>query len=280
MSELTGQKDELTSLQSKIDEVLAGSDPKLRRAVIRGLFTQEFSGRLSPQFQQELQGLAAFDNIPVNAATENETPKERVERLLRNVIRAEFASHQEYSFVSNRSEKGFVSVKAGLVNSSSHPEDYKASDLVDSKFGARAWYIPDSIARMIDPSLLTSGLDERLKNEGELYCLVGERGGKIIIQGGGVLHSDFAHRPNYSSFKLVFDSEDAANEYINWLQTDPKDAYGTLLRRVTGSYDEQGNFKEALIPPTGGEKFHDPFSVTPQNVLIKDLRTSNPPTSN
>lgn len=215
---------------------------------------------------------------------ETEAPEEKAERLLRNVIRAEFASHQEYSFVSNRSGEGFASIRAQdytgpLYPHDSYPENYKDSDLMYSEFEKRSWYIPDSIARIIDPNLLTSGLGERLKNRNELYCLVGKKNGDIIIQGGGVLHPDFAHRPNYSSFKLVFDSEDAANEYINWLQADPKVAYGSVLRRATGSYDEQGNFRQALIPPKefnmGKEKFSDPFSGGPNKVLIKDLRTTD-----
>lgn len=109
MSEIPGQKDELASLQSKVEGALDGSDPKLRRTVIKELFAQEFGDHLSPQFQQELQGLAVLDNTSVNLAPKNETVEQKADRLLKSVVRAEFDSFQEYSFVSTLSERGIWS---------------------------------------------------------------------------------------------------------------------------------------------------------------------------
>lgn len=139
---------------------------------------------------------------------------------------------------------------------------------------ARSGLIPIAIARLIDQNLVTDGLEKRLRNERELYCVVGKRkSGEVIMQGGGLLHSDRSGRINSSSFKLVFNSEDDANEYINWLVTDPKDAYGPVLRRAIGRYDEQGKYQQPLIPP---EKFHDPFLTNPAQVIIKDYRHTEP----
>ncbi|MBI2196733.1 hypothetical protein HYU45_03965 [Candidatus Daviesbacteria bacterium] len=228
--------------------------------------------------------LSPTDSLIQPDKRENEALEEKAERLLRSVTRAEFASFQEYSLVSNRSGKGFVSMRpqpyvGREYPHNSYPENYQDSDLINSEFGKRSWYIPISIARLIDPALVTERMGQPDTEWGELYCVVGRREGRVIIQGGGKMHPDFAHRPNYSSFKLVFDSEDAANEYISWLVKDPKEAYGPVLRRAIGNYDEQGNFRQALIPPKefnmGKERFSDPFSVVPNKVLVKDLRTSD-----
>lgn len=299
MSELPGQQEELASLRSKIEEVLADSDPRLRRSLIRELFTREFSGHLSPQFQKVLQNLVNLDTTPANIASENETPEQKVERLLKSVTRAEFDSFQEYSYVSVKSGKGFVSTRnkdeirrdsGGVYEGYGNYELNREDDIVpypkellDRSMRARPTLIPIAVARLIDPALVTESWGQPDTKWGELYCVVGRKEGRIIIQGGGDLNVDLSSRKNSSSFKLVFDSDDAANEYINWLIKDPKDAYGPVLRRAIGSYDEQGNFKQALIPPLisfrSGEKFHDPFSVTPKNVLIKDLRSANPSTN-
>ncbi len=88
--------------------------------------------------------------------------------------------------------------------------------------------------------------------------------------------TDSAGRVNMSSFKLVFDTSDAANEYTNWLQTSPNDALGTVLRRAIGSYDENGNFKQTLLPSTATPKgkFNDPFGWAIKKVVVKDLRAT------
>lgn len=227
------------------------------------------------------------------AVSEQETPEQKAERLLRNVTKAEFDSFQEYSFTAVRSGNGFISVRnkneirrddGGVYEGSGDYELNREDDIVpyvkdflDRRMHARSCWVPLSAARLIDPNFVTERGGELDTKWGELYCIVGKKAGKVVIQGGGKLHSDFAHRPNFSSFKLVFDSDDAANEYINWLVSDPKDAYGPVLKRATGSYDEQGNFRQVLIPPRGEvydgrEKFYDPFSNIPNSVIIKDWR--------
>lgn len=284
MSELPGQNKELEVLRSEVANVLRTVDANLRKTIIRELFTEEFKDVLSPETQQVLQGLSVFDNT-APMVSEEETAEQKTERLLRGVVRAEFDSFQEYSFVSLRSGKGFVSTKTNEL-SDSRIFDYDGhrigdreddmvpypQDLIDSKIGARSCLISISVARLIDPELLKSNMVD-LRNSGELYCVVGSKGGKVIIQGGGDLHVDRARRPNPSSFKLVFDSVGSADEYINWLVIDPKNAYGFVLRRAMGSYDEQGNFKQALIPP---KNFYNPFPTTLARVIVKDYRHDQP----
>lgn len=227
-------------------------------------------------------------------AKEQETAEQKADRLLANVVRSEFESHQEYSFISIKSGKGFVSTRQkNEIARDRNYGDYDldreydivpiAKDRIEiNRMSSRSTLIPLSIARLIDPNLAPVSTPQNpypadnLK-EGELFCLVGEKDGKIIIQGGGQLHTEFGKRLGSSSYKLVFDNVNAANEYLTWLQTDPKNAYGTVLRRATGQYDEQGNFIKALIPPKGEgyggrEVFFDPFASPPSKVLIKDLR--------
>ncbi len=183
MTELPGQKLDLETLRSKVTDTLTSVDSQQRRRLIRELFSQEFRNQLSPQLQQELEALAAFDNIPAT-----ETPEQKAERLLTRVSQAEFDSFQEYSYVSTRSIKGFVSTKS---------DDYdlhRENDIVtyspqDSIFKNRSVLIPRSVARIIDPKLVTQyDFEGGLSNRNALYCLVGKKNGKIIVQGGGQLN--------------------------------------------------------------------------------------------
>lgn len=290
MSEFSGQNKELEVLRSKVADVLGVADPKLRKIIIKELFTEEFKDTLPPEFQQAVEGLPVLDNITSTVASEKETPEQKAERLLTHVTRAEFDAFQEYSFVALRSGKGFVSTPKnngydscvlasvnGVLRKNDREDDIVPypQDFLDRKITSRAAIIPLAVAHIIDPNLIlmTSRWSQPTMKWGELFCVVGRKGGRVIIQGGGELHNDTVSRQNSSSFKLVFDSEAPANEYVNWLLTDPKDAYGPVLRRATGSYDEQGNFRQALIPP---KEFHDPFSVTPARVVIKDFRHTEP----
>lgn len=290
MSELPGPE-ELEALRSRVADVLGTADATTRRTIIKELFTEEFANVLSPEMQQAVHAIPVSTAAQPARILEQETPEQKADRLLKNVIRAEFDSFQEYSFVSTRSGKGFVSttnkdeikrdsggVYEGYGNYELTREDDIVpypKDLLDRQIRARPSLIPISVARFIDPNLVTEDWGQFSLKGGELYCVVGRKQGRVIIQGGSKQHTDRANRPNNSSFKIVFASEEAANEYIDWLVNDPKDAYGPMLRRATGSYDEGGNFRQALIPSPEG-KWHDPFSVIPKKVMVKDYRTPQP----
>ena len=267
-------------LRSKAFEALAALPRDQRRELIVEQFTSEFGPTLSPGFQEELKSLTGAAMLPeqatVEKADQNETPEQKADRLLKSIIRAEFDSFQEYGYISTRSNKGFNCIKQNFrVSDLDREYDIIKYSPNFSKFSkTRSVLIGLTIAQLIDPALVGS---DRLKSVGDLLCVIDVINGKTIVQGGGQIHPDQSERQggNPSSFKLVFDTKDAADEYINWLQTSPNIALNTVLKTAIGDYDEQGNFRQTLLPSNPGpdrRSFHDPFLTPIAKVLVKDFR--------
>lgn len=216
---------------------------------------------------------------PLNLTTErlSETSEEKARRLLGHVSRAEFDSFQEYGFIAAHSEKGFTNTPSKDEYVPRKDDIITPSPVDLKRFENRSVLILVTTARLIDPDSLEKF--GTVKTTNVLYCAVGEKDGKTIIQGGGRLHRDFLNRQgNVSAFKLVFDDKGVADEYIDWLKKEPSNALNGVLKKAIGEYDEQGKFVQTLLPSPradDGRQCNDPIP-NPANdkveTIIRDVR--------
>lgn len=139
----------------------------------------------------------------------------------------------------------------------------------------RSLVIVRASARSIDPELVaTKKWENRLTTEEDhLYCVIGEKDGKTVIQGGSSLGADSASRRNHPScFKVVFDANDTADEYLSWLQEKPYEALNSVFGMVFAQYDQQGKFVKTLFPLEANSSI--PYARPVDQVLVKDLRVA------
>lgn len=153
-------------------------------------------------------------------------PEARTSRLSQHVMRAEFGSFQEYFYIVTK-ENGRFEVQDKRWESEKGDSE---TDLVSIPYP--------------DPAELVYALEgyfnlppRRDRNSpsmsyGDLYCVYGEKNGKFIFQGAGIIHRDRSGRQNYNSLKLVFDSREPLEEFVQWMEEQPAEALAGVTKEI------------------------------------------------
>lgn len=194
-----------------------------------------------------------------------ESSESHADRLLNHVKTAEFDSFQQYSYKATKAEKGFQVEK---LDARERGRTIESDDLVDFVTGREriSGYAPHVRHTLED--LFEAPEASRAPNT--LLCVNGERGGASIIQGAGVIEYDYGGRQNSSCFKIVFDSREALQDLLQWLQKNPNEALAAVLERAIGTYSPAGEFEETLMP-TEKSQTQGNMDVSPMGARVKDL---------
>lgn len=204
-------------------------------------------------------------NPPISPAnTESGTPspetvEQKAERLLRHVGKAEISAFQEGSAVAIR-DGSVVKVE----EYGDEGREYEENDLFDRSpaktsrkkvivgFGEYADVQTSSVlinTQGAVESILSQHGQAVYYDQGglimpprnELFSLVSQREGKLIVQGGGQIHLDSqGSRPNISSYKFVFNDGTAGKEFLAWLELNPREALYQMLHESLDKYNRDG----------------------------------------
>lgn len=159
-------------------------------------------------------------------------------RLSQHIMRAEFASFQEYFYTATKGNDKFE-VSGNLRHGDKavgNPEtdllripgstDYVAVELVHA--------LEDYIH--LPPRREPNSPSMRY---GDFYCVYGEKDGKFIFQGAGIIHRDSSWRQNDSSLKLVFDSQDSLEAFMQLMEEGPAEALAGVTREIYPAVSER-----------------------------------------
>lgn len=156
----------------------------------------------------------------------------RTSSLSQHVTRAEFGSFQEYFYIANK-ENGRFGVREGQAAGDSE------TDLVE---------IPDSRSPVPELVRVLEGYfhlpprrdpNSSSMSYGDLYCVYGEKNGKFIFQGAGLIHRDRLGRQNDSSLKLVFGSRESLEEFVQRMEESPAEALAAITREIYPAVSEK-----------------------------------------
>lgn len=215
--------------------------------------------------------LATEEHPTEEVVEEKETSDQKAERLLQNVDKAEFASFQEYNYAAQRDGTGFI------VNKVKSREGANQTDLVSTN-DYSGWERASSIVHALEDEFGVPKSSYNSRSSRELFCLVKNINGKVVIQGGGNTHLDFGNRSdNSSAFKLEFNNPDAAEEFLQWMQENPQDSLSHVMERAIGQYTNEGKFQYTLLPQeivANTFEFKSPFAMPIKELRIRRLDTN------
>lgn len=152
-------------------------------------------------------------------------PEVRTSRLSMHVACAEFASFQEYFHTATKENERFEVRK----DQEADPE----TDLVRIP-GSPGFEAAELVHALEDYFHLPPRTDpgRSSMSYGDLYSVYGEKNGKFIFQGAGPIHRDDRGRENDSSLKLVFDSREPLEEFVQWMEESPAEALAAITKEI------------------------------------------------
>ena len=208
--------------------------------------------------------------------TEVETTK--LERLLEHIKKTEIDSFQEYGYKSVKDGAKFVAER-GTHLGHQYPQETRSDDLVNSdKYKGILTRASSVTTAFEDEFGLKKGVGLNGLNESRsdktLFCLKGTKGSDVIVQGAGKIHQDMVGRRCSTDFKVVFDSGEVADEFLDWLKENPNKALGSVFGRTTASYESDGGYTGTLLPTekvyTGERQLTDPFAFPIKELQLKE----------
>lgn len=231
--------------------------------------------------RQEIPSNTNVDNqaLPQDKPELAETEIAKTECLLEHIIKTEVDSFQEYGYISVKSGKGFTATRGNHLGHQ-YPQETRSDDLVNSdKYKGMMSRASSVTSAFEDEFGLKEGVGLNSLNESRrektLFCLIGTKGSDVIVQGAGKIHPDMVGRPCSTGFKVVFDSQDPANEFLEWLKENPNKALSSIFEKTTATYSSDGVLAEPLLPQgkvyTGGRGSTNPFALPIKELQIKSL---------
>lgn len=204
-------------------------------------------------------------------STQPVTPEQKADGILEHVEEVEFISFQEYAYRARKIDGKMVVRELAWEDR----QEGSPNDILD--YNNPKFSYTEGAPRYVDLLKNTFGLPLSQRHFYDtlwhLFCVVGEKNGKTVVQGGGVIHEEgfpSSHRPTYSSFRIVGGNREGIEKFIDWLQENPNVALKYMLTRGVPEHDTQGNIKGTAI-----KYAKDPFNFPIRRLLLADLRTGN-----
>lgn len=259
--------------------LLNSLDPQSRKKLVGEVFIDEFGKQISPSTRDELSRILEQSTqgraVAAPDIVSPQSPEQRADILLQHVDKVEYLAFQMYGFEALKTGNTFIYRRKEAYD---HDE---ASDPFEYTPGEKP-HSPSSKIIRACRRLMGFENPREFGNEidGDLFCVVGEKNGKTIVEGGGRIDFDPFGRVNSNAFQITFSNPEFANTFTQWLQASPNEALHHTLARAIGEYDTNGNFKQTATliqnsdKPYGQEvNLFEPFRRPIKKVHLLDMGT-------